>query len=84
MSTDRTEAWVELPSDELLAPGRATGNHYDVDFVPNMGRLLATHERIGRPFAKLFGTIMFQPSALERREKEMIAAVASAAQDCHY
>jgi AhpD family alkylhydroperoxidase len=28
--------------------------------------------------------VMFAPGALARREREMIAAVAAAAQDCHY
>ena len=36
-------------------------------------------------FVALFGEIMFSPlGALDRREREMIAAVAAAAQDCHY
>jgi len=35
-------------------------------------------------FAALFGQIMFAPGRLDRREREMVAAVATAAQDCHY
>jgi len=83
-TSERAEAWVQLPTDESLAASRAKGTHYDVDFVPNMGRLLAAHGRIGSTFARLFGVIMFVPGVLDRREKEMIATVAAAAQDCHY
>ena len=49
-----------------------------------MGRLLATHERIGRAMQAAFYEIMFAPGALTRAEREMLAAVASAAQDCQY
>ena len=81
------EAWVIIPSEaELRAqmpPGRAYP--YDFGFLPAMGRLLRTHERISGAFLKLFGEIMWTPEGyLSRREREMIAAVAAAAQDCHY
>ena len=49
-----------------------------------MTRLILAHPRIGRAFAALFAQIMFAPGHLERREREMIAAVAAAAQDCRY
>jgi alkylhydroperoxidase/carboxymuconolactone decarboxylase family protein YurZ len=49
-----------------------------------MGRLMAVHERIGPAAGALFHEIMFAPGALERWEREMIAAVSAAAQDCHY
>jgi alkylhydroperoxidase/carboxymuconolactone decarboxylase family protein YurZ len=49
-----------------------------------MGRLLMSHPRIGTRFRELFGAVMFEPGVLARREKEMIAAVAAAAQDCFY
>lgn len=81
------EAWVTIPSEaELRAqmpPGRAYP--YDFGFLPAMGRLLRTHQRIGGAFLKLFSEIMWTPEGhLSRREREMIAAVAAAAQDCHY
>lgn len=81
------EAWVAIPSEaELraqLPPGRAYP--YDFGFLPAMGRLLRTHGRIGGAFLKLFGEIMWTPeSVLSRGEREMIAAVTAAAQDCHY
>ena len=42
------------------------------------------HQGIAPFFGALFGRIMFEPGALTRREREMVAAVAAAAQDCHY
>jgi alkylhydroperoxidase/carboxymuconolactone decarboxylase family protein YurZ len=81
------EAWVAIPSEaELRArmpPGRVYP--YDFGFLPAMGRLLRTHPRIGGAFLKLMNEIMWTSEGhLSRREREMIAAVASAAQDCHY
>ncbi|MEW6300809.1 MAG: carboxymuconolactone decarboxylase family protein [Thermodesulfobacteriota bacterium] len=81
------EAWVAIPSEDevraQLPPGRAYP--YDFGFLPAMGRLLRSHGRIGQAFLKLFGEIMWTPEGhLTRREREMIAAVAAAAQDCHY
>ncbi len=49
-----------------------------------MGRLLSAHKEIGPAFGQLFRTIMFQPGHLSRQEREMVAAVAAAAQDCRY
>ena len=77
------EAFIELPSRDSLAGDPEGG--YNFGFVPNMGRLLRAHPRIARRFGALFAEIMFAPEgALDRREREMIAAVAAAAQDCHY
>jgi len=42
------------------------------------------HLQIAPFFGALFMQIMFAPGALSRREREMVAAVAAAAQDCHY
>jgi len=76
-------AWVELLDEEIARPLFET-HPYNFGFVPGMGRLLAAHDRIGPFFAGLFGQVMFEPGALSRREREMIAAVAAATQDCHY
>jgi alkylhydroperoxidase/carboxymuconolactone decarboxylase family protein YurZ len=79
-------AWVRLPSaaevEASAPPGRRGG--YDFGFFSNMGRLLRAHPRFGAPFLTLFAHLMFAPGALDRAEKEMVAAVAAAAQDCHY
>lgn len=83
MTSETTaEAWVELPHLEPPPPG--TGRGYNFGFVANMGRLISAHGRIAPHFGRLFSEIMFTPGALSRQEREMVAAVAAAAQDCHY
>lgn len=80
---DRTrEAWVAIAPPRATEGPRRPG--YDFGYVPAMGRLLAAHPEIGPPFARLFGQVMFGPGALDRSEREMVAAVAAAAQDCFY
>lgn len=80
------EAWISILTEEerraQLPPGPASG--YDFGFLPAMGRLLAAHTSIGPLFGALFRQIMFEPGHLGRQEREMVAAVAAAAQDCHY
>ena len=79
------DAFIELPARDSIKPPPAGAGGYNFGFVANMGRLLRAHTRIGPRFQALFGEIMFSPEgALDRREREMIAAVAAAAQDCHY
>jgi alkylhydroperoxidase/carboxymuconolactone decarboxylase family protein YurZ len=84
-----SEAWVRIPTEEewariwaAVSPGKP--HPYTFGFFPAMGRLQMAHPRIGAAFGAFFSQIMFEPGALDRREREMIAAVASAAQDCHY
>ena len=91
MSEDRTipEAWVAMPSDEQLRAARppdAQGQRhpYDFGFFPAMARLVMAHRGIAPAFGGLFSQIMFAPGHLSRAEREMVAGVASAAQDCHY
>ena len=84
------EAWVHIPGNEALAAMRRAAaapgarHPYDFGFMPAMARLVIAHPRIGAQFGALFQQIMFAPGKLERREREMIAAVTAAAQDCHY
>ena len=75
------EAWVAIAPD----PGAVRRDSgYNFGFVPAMGRLVNAHPRIAPHFGRLFAAITFEKSTLDRREREMIAAVAAAAQDCHY
>lgn len=77
-------AWVKMPSEEELLPMMAD-HPYTRGFVPAMGRLLASHPRIGPAFAALYQQIMFPgEGALTRQEREMVAGAATAAQDCFY
>ncbi|MFQ5382168.1 MAG: hypothetical protein ACE5EF_11220 [Dehalococcoidia bacterium] len=89
MTEHTPEAWVQLPSDEELQamkppPASTFEPGYDFGFAPNMSRLLRASPRIGFKFGALFAEVMFAPGVLTRVEKEMVAAVAAAAQDCHY
>jgi hypothetical protein len=78
-----SDPWVGLPDAQSLAP--LFENHpYNFGLVAAMGRLIAAHDSIGPLFAALFNQIMFAPGSLGRAEREMVAAVAAAAQDCHY
>jgi hypothetical protein len=87
MAEPDPDAWVQLPSEEqmrALIPPNAK-MPYDFGFLPAMMRLVMAHGRIGPAFGQLFAQIMFSPEgALTRREREMVAAVTAAGQDCHY
>ncbi len=81
------EAWVKIPTEEEIRERIPAGaiHPYDFGFVPGMARLIMAHGRIGQAFGALFAQIMFSPEGgLDRREREMIAAVTAAAQDCRY
>jgi hypothetical protein len=78
------DAWVEMPSSEDVRALLGHGGIYDFGFVPSMLRLVVTHLDIAQHFGPLFTQIMFAPGALDRSEREMVAAVASSAQDCFY
>ena len=85
-ASEPRDAWVRMPSEAEIRPRFAAFGPYPYDFgfLPAMGRLILAHPRIGPAFGALFHQIMFAPGALDRREREMIAGVAAAAQDCFY
>jgi alkylhydroperoxidase/carboxymuconolactone decarboxylase family protein YurZ len=78
--------FIALPTEEELRERAPSGykSPYDFGFIGDMSRLLAAHPRIGPAMQKAFQEIMFVPGALSRAEREMVAAVASAAQICEY
>jgi len=78
------DAWVAMPSEAEIRAQFPSGHPYDFGFIAGMQRLVMAHMGIAPFFGALFRQIMFEPGALERREREMVAAVAAAAQDCHY
>lgn len=78
------DAWVAMPSETELRERFPAGAPYDFGFFPAMMRLILAHEGIAPAFGALFARVMFGPGVLERREREMVAAVAAAAQDCEY
>ncbi len=81
------EAWIRIPTEEerraQLPPGAPAGA-YDFGFINAMARLQAAHDKIGPAFGALFRQVMFEPGHLSRQEREMVAAVTAAAQDCYY
>ena len=86
MKTNTSEvAWVGLPDQSTIAEAPGHRNHpYNFGYVAGMSRLIMAHSRIAPAFGALYASIMFVPGALSRAEREMVAAVAAAAQDCHY
>ena len=85
--SDLSEAWVAISSEaerRAQMPPGVPASGYDFGFLPAMGRLLSANKEIGPAFSMLFRTVMFEPGHLSRQEREMVAAVAAAAQDCHY
>ncbi len=78
------DAWLALPGEAEVRALMPPDMPYDFGFLPAMARLVMAHEQLGPLFGALFGQIMFVPGSLSRRERELIAAVTSAAQDCHY
>ena len=81
-SSAAPEAWIRIRREDEIPPGAP--NNYNFGFRAAMGRLLATHKPIAPAFGALYRQIMFEPGFLDRREREMVAAVAAAAQDCYY
>jgi len=78
------DAHVRLPPPDEVARSRPPDHPYNFGFVTAMSRLLMAHPRIGPAFLAMYSEIMFAPGALDRREREMVAGVAAAAQFCHY
>ncbi len=82
------DAWIELiPAEDVaraMAANPQARSLYDFGFVANMARLMRTHPGIARTWGAHYLAVMDEGGALTRAEKEMVAAIASAAQDCHY
>src|SRR5213083_1356439 len=78
------DAWLALPGEAEVRALMPPDMPYDFGFLPAMARLVMAHKQYAPLFGALFGQIMFVPGSLSRRERELIAAVTSAAQDCHY
>lgn len=78
------DAYITLPDREATAASRPAEHPYNFGFVTGMSRLLSAHPRIGPAFQRLYGEIMFAPGALDRQEREFVAAVAASAQSCFY
>ena len=77
-------AFEWLQREPAIAERKPAVRPYDYGFVGEMSVLMNAHPLIGPALAELFMQVMFAPGALTRPEREMVAAVAAAAQDCHY
>ena len=86
MKADSSEqAWVKLLEPAAIADAAERQKHpYNFGYVAGMSRLIMAHPRIAPAFGALYGSTMFAPGALSRAEREMVAAIAAAAQECHY
>jgi hypothetical protein len=84
--SDEQQPFITLPTEEELRAHMKPGmkSPYDFGFIGSMSRLLSAHERLGLAMRGFFAEVMFAPGVLSRDEREMVAAVASAAQDCEY
>jgi hypothetical protein len=80
-------AFIDLPGEEEIRAQmdpNAPRHPYDFGFLAPMSRLRWAHPRIGRALGAFFNEVMFAPGHLTRAEREMLAAVSAAAQDCYY
>lgn len=84
--SDAQGPFITLPTEEELRARMKPGGKlsYNFGFISSMGRLLAAHPRIGPAMRDFFYEVMFAPGALDRAEREMVAAVTSAAQSCEF
>jgi hypothetical protein len=83
---DEREAWIDLPDDDTVRQRMGPGwkFRYDLGAIPAMSRLIVAHPEIGQGFMGLTRQVMYAPGFLDLRERQMVAAVAAAAQDCRY
>ncbi len=71
-------AWIDyLPEDAIPAADRVP----DGD---NILRIHGVHSRVMRLHYDLYRELMYGRGPLSRLQREMIAVVVSAANDCHY
>jgi alkylhydroperoxidase family enzyme len=75
---DPDEAVGELAREYEAARARTSGK------VANIVRSMSLRPRVLRVSMALYREIMFGPSDLSRVERELLAVVTSAANDCHY
>jgi uncharacterized peroxidase-related enzyme len=77
---------------QLIDPADATGllkEEYDAAVaragkVYNMVRSMSPNPRMLRASMEMYKAIMFGPSGLSRQDRELLATVVSATNECHY
>jgi uncharacterized peroxidase-related enzyme len=90
----RPEAWQDLlmPHLDLIDPDDADGplqDEYDAAVeragrVYNIVRSMSLRPGVLKQSMTLYREIMFGPSGLSRQERELLATVVSATNDCYY
>jgi uncharacterized peroxidase-related enzyme len=81
-----------VPFLKLIEEGEATGalkREYDAAIkragkVFNVVKAMSLRPGVLRRSIELYREVMFGPSGLSRVERELLAVVVSAANDCHY
>lgn len=81
-----------MPWIEVIAPENAKGRLKELyrEAVQRAGkvfhivRTMSIAPRILEKSFDVYRAIMFSPRGLERRQREMLAVVVSATNDCHY
>ena len=73
------EAYAASELREVYAAVRTARGH-----IANIFKAQSANPRALRAHLDLYRTLMFGPSPLSRREREMIAVAVSTANHCHY
>ena len=80
-------SWLSVPGEEEAPPEVAeiwSGPREKLGFVPNVLRIFALRPRHLLGWWGYYDELLRGESGLTRAQREMIAVVVSAANDCHY
>ena len=80
-------AWIEtIQTEEAAGYVRSLyeGFQKQRGWIPNIVKSTTIRPDVTRGWVPFFNTLMYGPSGLTRSQKEMIAVVVSAGNQCHY
>ncbi len=92
LSPDGTAQIEDIAWIETVHPEEATGYVKSLyegfqkqrGWIPNILKSTSIRPEVTRGWVHLFNTLMYGPSGLTRSQKEMIAVVVSAGNQCNY
>jgi uncharacterized peroxidase-related enzyme len=92
LSPDSTAQIEDIAWIETVHPEEATGYVKSLyegfqkqrGWIPNILKSTSIRPEVTRGWVPLFNPLMYGPSGLTRSQKEMIAVVVSAGNQCHY
>ena len=92
LNPDSTAQIEDIAWIETVHPEEATGYVKSLyegfqkqrGWIPNILKSTSIRPEVTRGWVPLFNTLMYGPSGLTRSQKEMIAVVVSAGNQCHY